>query len=329
MQRHLEDSFGRKHDYLRISLTDKCNFRCTYCMPHEGMKFMPDDRLMKADEIHELASIFVGLGVKKIRLTGGEPTLRKDFPEVISALRTLDVSLSLTTNGLLLDQYFDHLEQVGLTNLNISIDSLEQDNFNRITQRKVFDRVMDNISEAVRRKFKVKINVVVIRDVNDSELINLVRWAADLGVDIRFIEYMPFFGNEWEYQKVFSKKEILERIATELDFIPVESPSDSTSANYFIKELNARFGVIPTVTQAFCNGCSRIRLTADGKIKNCLFSDDESDLLTHLRSGQDVKEIIVSNLLRKKKEAGGRIDFRNEKAKIDYSNNRSMVSIGG
>lgn len=325
----LFDTFGRLHNYLRISLTDKCNFRCTYCMPDEGMKFMPDDRLMKANEVVALAEIFKDLGVKKVRLTGGEPTLRKDLDEILQGLSSLDLDLSMTTNALLLDQLFGMLSSNGLKKLNISIDTLNPKKFKRISQRDVFHRVIRNIEEANERRFDLKINVVVIRNENDDEVLDMLRWSAGLGIPLRFIEYMPFFGNGWEYQKVFPKLEILERIKREFEVEQIISPYDSTSRNYLNKTLNASFGIIPTVSDSFCSGCSRIRLTADGKVKNCLFSNDENDLLQIYRSGQDVKSIIRKNILRKKSAAAGKINFTDEKARLEYAKNRSMVSIGG
>lgn len=329
MEKELLDTFGRKHDYLRISLTDKCNFRCTYCMPSELMKFMPDHKLMSADEIFQLASIFKEFGIKKIRLTGGEPTLRKDLVEIIAALSTLNLSLSITTNAFLLDELLDDFEKYNLRNINISIDSLKPEKFSEITKRNSLDKVMNNIKKACERGFYVKLNAVIIKDVNDDEITDIIEWASTLKVNARFLEYMPFFKNNWEYSKVFSKEEILNCIAKKYEFNKKESAHDSTSVNYSIPSLGAEFGIIPTVTQAFCNGCSRIRLTSDGKIKNCLFSNDESDLLTALRNGEDVKELIRENIFRKKKAAAGKINFKDENAKIEYAKNRTMVSIGG
>lgn len=290
---------------------------------------MPDSKLMSADEIFRLASIFRDFGIQKIRLTGGEPTLRKDLVEIIAALSTLNVTLSITTNAFLLDAFLDDFEKYKLKRINISIDSLNPEKFKEITKRDSLDRVMQNIKNACERGFNVKLNAVIIRGVNDDEITDIIEWASSLKVNARFLEYMPFFKNNWEYNKVFSKEEILKSVSEKYEFILKESFYSSTSVNYSIPGINASFGVIPTVTQAFCNSCSRIRLTSDGKIKNCLFSSEETDLLTGLRNGEDVKHLIIENIFKKKKAAAGKIDFKAENAKIEYAKNRTMVSIGG
>jgi cyclic pyranopterin phosphate synthase len=298
-------------------------------MPEEMMKFMPDDRLMSAEEIVKLIKTFNELGVHKVRFTGGEPTLRKDLPLILKGISKLDLELSITTNGFQLEKHLDYFKKFGLKKINVSLDSIRADSFFQITRRDSLYDVVGNIKKAIAGGFEVKINVVVIRNVNDHEMPDLVNWASELGLPIRFIEYMPFFGNEWEYDKVFSRREMLDLIGAHVKYHRLESATDSTSEVYQIENSKANFGIIPTVTNPFCQGCSRLRLTADGKIKNCLFSGDEDDILSVMRRGEEVKEIILQNLKRKKKSAAGRIDFSDEKAKIDYSNNRSMIAIGG
>jgi cyclic pyranopterin phosphate synthase len=298
-------------------------------MPSENMKFMPDERLMSADEIVRIVSVFKELGIKKIRFTGGEPTLRKDLGKIIGGLSSLDLDMSITTNGLLLQDCLDDFKKFGLNNINISIDSIQREKFKSITKRDSLDAVLLNIHRAKLLEFNLKMNVVVIRGTNDDEIIDLLEWSAANQLPIRFIEYMPFFGNDWDYKRVFNQQEILDVIAEKYGIRKIESPKESTSLNYTVSEIGGQFGIIPTVTNAFCNGCNRIRLTADGKIKNCLFSGDENDLLGPLRADKDMSVIIRENIERKKFSAAGRIDFSHEKAKLDYSNNRSMVSIGG
>ena len=194
----LVDTYGRRQHYLRISLTDKCNFRCRYCMPGGHVKFMPDEKLMRAGEIAGLASIFVRLGVDRIRLTGGEPTLRPDLEEILSGLSQLEVSLSMTSNGFLLDGKLEMLRRYGLMKLNISLDSLDAGVFERMARRPGLDRVLQSIEKALELGFDVKINTVVIRGMNDAEIPALIRWTSERDMPIRFIEYMPFSGNEWE-----------------------------------------------------------------------------------------------------------------------------------
>ena len=328
MTEHLTDTFGRKHRYLRISLTDKCNFRCTYCMPDEQMNFMDDGRLMTASEVIDLATVFRELGVEKVRLTGGEPTLRKDLSDIVRGLARMGLTPSMTTNGALLHRHLDELQGQGVRDLNISIDSLQREKFLRISQRDQLDRVLQNIVEASRRGFKLKLNTVLIRNFNEDEILDLIRYASDLGAEARFIEYMPFFGNQWEYDKVFTRREVLAILEPYVP-LPLKSPADSTAERYELTGTGHRFGIIPTVTQPFCQACSRLRLTADGKMKNCLFSVDESDLLSALRRGEDVRELIMQNVQRKKSSAGGRIDFSDEQAALDFARNRSMITIGG
>jgi len=298
-------------------------------MPSENMKFMPGENLMSAREIIKLASIFKDFGVKKIRFTGGEPTLRKDLEEIVAGISNLNLSMSITTNGLLLKEHLHYFEKYGLFNINVSIDSIQREKFKEITKRDCLQDVISNMELAKASGFALKLNMVVIRHLNDEEIVDILKWSSDLKIPVRFIEYMPFFGNEWHYKRVFTQKEILNVVSKDFKIVKLESASDSTSDNYFISELNNSFGIIPTVTNNFCSGCSRIRLTADGKIKNCLFSADESDLLGSLRRGENVREIIADNISRKKKKAAGRINFNDEKALTDYTNNRSMVAIGG
>lgn len=325
----LIDTFNRRHDYLRISLTDRCNFRCTYCMPEENMRFLPTEKLMQPEEISKIVSVFVGLGVNKIRITGGEPTMRKDFEDILSRLAEFNVNLSMTTNGFVLEKHFDTLIKYGVKNLNISMDSLDRFRFGKITQRDQFDKVIQNIEAATGKDFKIRINVVVIRAFNDDELIDFIKWSSVRNLEVRFIEFMPFFGNQWSYEKVFAQREILKEIRKRYVVQTIDPEKGATATRYTIPELNSVFGIIPTVSNPFCSGCNRIRLTADGKLRNCLFSTHETDLLANLRGGKDVEELILKNISEKKKMAAGRVDFSDEQAKTAYAINRPMIAIGG
>ena len=204
------DSYNRVHNYLRISLTDNCNFRCFYCMPEEEYDFTPASRLMQADEIEALAKIFVNLGVNKIRLTGGEPLVRKDAADIIMALSKLPVKLTITTNGTRLHEYVDVLERAGIRSLNISLDTLQPEKFHLITKRDQFKTVYENIQLLVSKNFHVKINVVVMKGLNDGEINDFIEWTRDTPVHVRFIEFMPFSGNRWTSNKVFTLQQILE-----------------------------------------------------------------------------------------------------------------------
>lgn len=325
----LTDPFNRVHNYLRISLTERCNLRCTYCMPEEGIVLRDRSEFMTQEETISLAKTFVDLGVTKIRLTGGEPLIKKNFKEILANLALLPVELSMTTNGILLDHYFDDLKNAGLQNLNISLDSLQKERNTAISRRDYFDRVFKNILESVELGFRVKINCVLMKNKNDDEIIDFTELTRDMPLDIRFIEFMPFDGNHWDWSKTVSFATIIEKIESyygKQNVTGIESGANSTSRNFRINDFTGSFGIISTLTNPFCDSCNRIRLTADGKIKNCLFSSSETDLLTALRSGKDVKPLILGAIKHKHAERGGLPPFESP----DFlSANRSMIRIGG
>ncbi len=325
----LIDSFNRVHDYLRISLTDACNFRCFYCMPNEEIEVSPQDKLMTKEEVYQLAKIFVELGVKKIRLTGGEPLVRKDFGEIIQSLATFGIELTITTNGMLIHRYIDDFKKAGIHSINVSLDSLDAKNFFSITKRNEFQTVFNNIHLLLKNNFYVKVNMVVMRGVNEHEINKFVEWTKDLPLHIRFIEFMPFTANRWMSEKVFTYKEIIESISQEFEFIKLQDEKNATAKKYKALNHQGTFAVISTMSEPFCSTCNRIRLTADGKIKNCLFSKNEDDLLTQLREGKDVKEIIIKNIYSKAKAQGGQLQQDFSKINTDTLKNRSMISIGG
>ena len=324
------DTFGRKHTYLRISLTDKCNLRCTYCMPQEDMQFMPTKWLMQADEIEELAKIFVEMGVEKIRLTGGEPLVRKDAGQIIERLGLLNTSLTLTTNALLVDQYIGQLKAAGVQSLNVSLDTLKEDKFKSITKRDHFSKTLENIELLLSEGFTVKLNVVLMRGVNDQEVNDFVRLTLrNARLHVRFIEFMPFNGNQWDMSKIVSYADLLSVINDEFDFKQLAGELHDTAKSFQVKDGAGTFGIIGTVTHPFCSGCNRIRLTADGKLKNCLFDTSEIDLLKPLRNGQDVRPLILDHFHKKHFAHGGHVAFDEKHAKTDYEQNRRMIAIGG
>lgn len=325
----LSDSFGRSHDYLRISLTDRCNLRCLYCMPHNDMQFMPSKNLMTSDEIQELATIFVDLGVTKIRLTGGEPLMRKDSGKIIRQLSALPVKLTMTTNGFFLDQYFDLLLECGVKSLNISLDTLQPSRFATMSQRNHFEKVWENIERAIALDFHIKINVVVIKGQNEDEINDFVALTKKLPIHVRFIEFMPFAENQWKLDQTVSYLQILERIGTKFAFGKIPDAKNDTARNFQLPGAPGTFAVISSVTNPFCDTCNRIRLTADGKIKNCLFAQNETDLLTVHRAGGNVQRLIEQSVFHKFKERGGLPEFEDKDAAETYSKNRSMISIGG
>ncbi|MFZ4102165.1 MAG: GTP 3',8-cyclase MoaA [Sphingobacterium thalpophilum] len=325
----LIDSFDRVHDYLRISLTDNCNLRCFYCMPEEDYEFTPHSRLMQPDEIETLARLFVENGVKKIRLTGGEPLVRKDAADIILRLSKLPVKLTLTTNATRLHDFVDVLEEAKVSSLNISLDTLDSDKFNIITRRDSFKKVMDNINLMISKNFHVKVNVVVMKGMNDHEINEFVAWTKDTPVHVRFIEFMPFEGNRWTSNQVFTWKEMLDEISKKFNPAPLKGDVHDTSKKYIIEGHSGTFAIISTMSAPFCAGCNRMRLTADGKMKNCLFSKEETDLLTALRKGEDVLPLIKDSIGSKAKELGGQFTKDFEKIHAEDLHNRSMISIGG
>lgn len=325
----IQDTFGRTHDYLRISLTDVCNFRCTYCMPKEDMIFMPSTKLMQVEEIDAITREFVKLGVSKIRLTGGEPLARKDFKTILNNISRYPVELSLTTNGYFLDRYMYDLLNSGVKSINISLDSLDSQKFFDITKRNHFDKVWDNIMLSIQNKLHVKVNVVVTRGVNDDEILDFIALTQHLPIHIRFIEFMPFDKNEWKTNKVFSYQEILDKAATRFEFLPIKNHKNDTAKKFKVLQHEGTFAVISTMTAPFCAGCNRMRLTADGKMKNCLFSNGEMDLLTALRNNQDIVSLIRQCVGEKKKELGGQLSRNYKEIDVSELNNRSMISIGG
>jgi len=328
----LTDDFGRKHNYLRISLLEKCNLRCTYCMPADGIILSPKASLMTADEIFAIARTFVENGVDKIRLTGGEPLLRKDFPEIASKLATLDASLSITTNGILIDRFIDVLKESRIRKINLSLDTLVASKFHSVTLRDQFEKVIDNLHLLLRNDFTVKINVVLMKGFNENEITDFVKLTQDLPVSVRFIEFMPFAGNEWDRSKMVSQNEILsqlEQVFSSDAIQKLEDEKNFTARTYQIKGYRGNFGIISSITNPFCDGCNRIRLTANGKIKNCLFSNSETDLLTAFRKGEPIENLISESVKNKKKVRAGMVTIQEMDDPSLHFDNRSMIAIGG
>ncbi|MBW4359848.1 GTP 3',8-cyclase MoaA [Flavobacterium taihuense] len=328
----MQDNHGRAHNYLRISITEHCNLRCTYCMPAEGIALTPRAHLMTADEIIIIAKTFVKLGVTKIRLTGGEPLVRRDAKDIIKRLGKLGVELTLTTNGILVHEFIDTFKEAGITTLNVSIDSLKKDKFNQITRRNYFEKVIENLDLLEANGFQVKLNVVVIKGFNDNEIIDFIEMTKDRNIQIRFIEFMPFDGNQWNKEKLVSYAEILSQVNVFYSEQKVERTQDKpndTAKNHKIDGYQGSFSVISSVTNPFCSTCNRIRLTADGKLKNCLFSNTETSLLDTLRAGESIEPLIFQNIKSKHAMRGGMDDDAKFQNPLLFSQNRSMIKIGG
>jgi cyclic pyranopterin phosphate synthase len=298
-------------------------------MPEEDYDFTPASRLMQADEIESLAKIFVQLGVNKIRLTGGEPLVRKDAAEIIGSLSKLPVKLTLTTNGSRLHEFVDILDNSGVHSLNISLDTLQPEKFQLITRRNQFEKIYANISHLLGRNFHVKVNMVVMKGLNDNEINDFVEWTKHEAVHVRFIEFMPFTGNWWTSNKVFTMQQMLEVIEAKYEVVRLQTEKHDTAKAFAVPGHRGTFAIISTMTANFCENCNRIRLTADGKMKNCLFAEKETDLLSALRKGEDVVSLIHQNIRGKAKELGGQFTSDFEHLHAEDIHNRSMITIGG
>ncbi|KAI9021482.1 hypothetical protein CLU79DRAFT_793117 [Phycomyces nitens] len=308
-QNPLVDTFNRRHNYLRISLTEKCNLRCTYCMPEEGVPLTPRESLLTTDEILKLAGLFVSQGTTKIRLTGGEPTVRPDLLEIIQGLGKLKSqgleSIGMTSNGIALKRKLPALKEAGLDTLNISLDTLDRDMFGIMTRRQGFDKVLGAIDEAVRINVeRVKINCVVIRGTNDDQVLHFASYTKDHPVNVRFIEYMPFDGNRWKSEKMVPYRELLNRIETVYGRLTklTDDKNDTTKA-YQVPGYRGKLGFISSMTDHFCDTCNRLRITADGSIKVCLFGNSEVSLRDLLRQGQSDEELlqVIGTAVRRKR----------------------------
>lgn len=300
-------------------------------MPADGIPLRPKEHLMTADEILTIAKEFVSIGVTKIRLTGGEPMVRKDFPLILEKLAALPVELGITTNGVLAERFLPLLKENNVTTITISIDSLHKNKFEKITRRNEFEKVWNTIQLFQKKGFNVKLNIVLIKNFNEDEIIDFINLTKNQNLTIRFIEFMPFDGNQWNMDKLVTQQEILDKVnysfPLQLKRL-TDSPND-TSRNYKIDGYKGSFAIISSVTNPFCDTCNRIRLTADGKLKNCLFSDNEFSLLKPLRAQESIFPIIQSALQHKFASRGG-MDTPDKLENPElHSKNRSMISIGG
>jgi GTP 3',8-cyclase len=299
----LTDTHHRQHDYLRISLTERCNLRCVYCMPEEGVPLSPARELLTTPEIIMLSSVFVSQGVTKIRLTGGEPTVRKDIlplMQQIGALRTHGLrELCLTTNGLSLHRKLEGMVEAGLTGVNLSLDTLDPFQFQIVTRRKGFDAVMRSIQRVLELNrlgagIKLKINCVIMRGINDREIIPFVDMTKDQDLEIRFIEYMPFDGNKWNKRKMLSYSEMLDVIREKYPQLEkVQDHKNDTSKTWKIPGFVGKIGFITSMTHNFCGTCNRLRITNDGNLKVCLFGNAEvslRDILRKSNNGEPIEE---------------------------------------
>ncbi|KAK4285558.1 hypothetical protein QN277_002243 [Acacia crassicarpa] len=325
----LVDSFGRLHTYLRISLTERCNLRCHYCMPEEGVELTPSPKLLTTTEIMRLANLFVSSGVNKIRLTGGEPTVRKDIEDICWELANLKglKTLAMTTNGIALARKLPKLKECGLTSVNISLDTLVPAKFEFMTRRKGHEKVMASINTAIDLGYNpVKVNCVVMRGINDDEICDFVELTSGKPINIRFIEFMPFDGNVWNVKKLVPYAEMMDIVGKRFAGLKrlQDHPTD-TAKNFTIDGHQGTVSFITSMTEHFCAGCNRLRLLADGNFKVCLFGPSEVSLRDPLRHGaeeHELRQIIGAAVKRKKASHAGMFD-------IAKTANRPMIHIGG
>ncbi|ULT80111.1 hypothetical protein L3Y34_010596 [Caenorhabditis briggsae] len=328
------DMFMREHSYLRISLTEKCNFRCLYCMPAEGVPLKPKDKMLKNEEVLRLVKLFADHGIDKVRLTGGEPTIRKDIVQIVEGIASTPgvKDVGITTNGLVLPRFLPDLKNAGLTKVNISIDSLDRQKFAKMTRRDGFDKVWKSIELAQDYFPKVKLNVVVIRNQNENEIVDFVNLTANRNLDIRFIEFMPFGGNEFKNDNFYGYREILSLIVEKFgdDVIRLsDSPNDTTKA-YKIEGFQGQFGFISSMSDHFCNTCNRLRITADGNLKVCLHGNSEVSLRDKIRDGssdEQLSEIIQKAVNNKKARHAVFRNGRSQKSsQSSYDSYRRLTS---
>uniref|UniRef100_A0A0N5BQN3 Elp3 domain-containing protein n=1 Tax=Strongyloides papillosus TaxID=174720 RepID=A0A0N5BQN3_STREA len=303
----LTDSFGRHHDYLRISLTEKCNLRCRYCMPEEGVPLTPKENLLTNDEIITLVKIFEKNGVSKIRLTGGEPTLRSNLSQLIHDIRCIKgiKSVGITSNGITLSHQLPDLVKSGLTHINISLDTLDPNKYMILSRRNGFSKVIKSIKLAQKFFPYVKLNIVVMKDINDNEIIDFVKMTKHENLDVRFIEYMPFGGNKFDIKKMIPSKDLLIMIDDAIDEMIIKDVDDKndTSKGYYIKGWKGKFGFISSMSDHFCGTCNRLRITADGSLKVCLHENTEVSLRNLLRKGNNISliEDVIEKAVKGKK----------------------------
>jgi len=303
----LKDGFGRIHDNLRISVTDRCNIRCFYCMPENDAQFVPRAEILDFEEIERFATIAAGLGVTKLRVTGGEPLLRRDLPKLVARLAGIPGirDLALTTNGVLLADLAGPLYEAGLRRLNVHIDTLDRERFHQITRRDELPRVLAGLAECRRLGFRVKLNAVAVKNLVEPDIVPLARFARENGFEARYIEFMPLDAqNLWDRSKVLLADDMVAMLSREIaPLIPIPDPDPRAPATeYDFADGSGRVGFIASVSRPFCGNCNRLRITADGKLRYCLFAIEEDDVKGLMRSGatdEQIADLVRSNLSRK------------------------------
>ncbi len=325
----ITDKYGRTFRYLRISVNERCNFRCIYCMPEKGMPFNNQNKLLNRDEILKLIQIMADLNIEKIRFTGGEPLLRKDTPQMIKFASELCSikSINLTTNGFLLSYYIERLQAAGLTGINISLDTLSPEKFKRITRKDGLDKVLNGLEKAINSQIpNIKVNVVTMRGFNDNELVDFVELTKNNDITVRFIELMPFDSHQiWRTGKFYSAEQIITDLKHRVTGLSTEKGSRTEKYIFRKNGYKGMIAVIPAYTRNICTDCNRIRITADGKMMNCLYSKNETNLRDAIRGGMN--DYTIKNMIRdtmQKKFINGWV-AQNQ----GIESRESMTQIGG
>ena len=325
------DNHGRTVNYLRLAVTDRCNLRCFYCMPNEGIEFVDRKELLSFEEMLRICQILGSKGIHKIRLTGGEPFVRKGIMEFIRALSKIEEikNIHITTNGTLTRKYLDELIKLGITSYNLSIDSLDKDRFKQITRRDYFPEVMSCLEEMMAKNLDVKLNCVVMENQNTEDIIPMVALAKNHDIAVRFIEEMPFNGNGKDDESLtWNYKKILAHIQTHFGLITkLEDPAYSTSLNYKVEGFKGSFGIIPAFSRTFCGTCNRIRLTPKGMIKTCLYDDGIFNLKNLIRSGASDEAIAMA--IQEATSNRAKDGFEAQQNRLNTKVSESMASIGG
>ncbi|WP_350288446.1 GTP 3',8-cyclase MoaA [uncultured Croceitalea sp.] len=326
----LLDNHNRHINYLRLAVTDRCNLRCNYCMPSEGINFVKNDKLLSIDELITLSSILVEQGIDKIRITGGEPFVRKDLMVLLRHLKSLKglKDISVTTNATLIGPYIDELKTLGIRDINVSLDAIDRATFERITRRDQYDVVHENLIRLISEGFNVRINFIVLEGQNEQDILSILELMKHYPVSVRFLEEMPFNGGSKSFQTIkWDYKAILKHITDAFpNYVKLESPKTSTSINYQIENHKSTFGLIPSFSRTFCGTCNRLRLTATGDVITCLYGKPKAnlrDIIRTKKSSKGVKEAILKAIASRAKTG---FDAQKEHATV-FDN--SMTSIGG
>lgn len=326
---HIQDNFGRPINYLRLAVTDRCNLRCFYCMPESGIQYIPRKELLSYEEMIRLIGILYRMGVNKLRVTGGEPFVRKDLMKFlkVTSRKFPELEIALTTNGILTVQYLEELERHGIKKINLSLDTLDSNRFFEITRRNEFDTVWNTFEELVSRDFQIKINMVVMEGKNIQDILPMVNLTKGIPVSVRFIEEMPFNGNDHQHKLNWDHQSIINHIKQNFpELIKIEDPQSSTAFHYAIPGHKGNIGVIAAYTRLFCGSCNRIRITAKGVFKTCLYDNGVLDLKQLLRSGKTDKEIETA--IRRAINQKPRDGFAAERNRTTKAV-ESMSTIGG